>query len=46
MKNASRKKKISRKKSLLELANYLVKHTNINLDPPLPSPQDYFDDPM
>ena len=45
MKNASRKKKYPGKKSLLELANYLVK-TNINVDPPLASPQDYFDDPM
>ena len=47
MKNASRKKKISRKKGLLELANYLVKTYEHQFRSPVAfSPQDYFDDPM
>ena len=44
MKNASRKKKISRKKSLLELANYSVKTNEHQFRSPVVSPQDYFDD--
>ena len=40
------KKKYPGKKSLLELANYLVKTYEHQFRSPVGSPQDYFDDPM